>query len=47
MAHEHDTGYKLLFSDRLMVRDLVQGFIDEPWLRQLDFNTLNASTGST
>lgn len=45
MAHEHDTGYKLLFSDKLMVRDLVQGFIDEPWLRQLDFNTLERVNG--
>ena len=45
MAHEHDAGYKLLFSDKLMVRDLVQGFIDEPWLRQLDFNTLERVNG--
>jgi len=41
----HDTGYKLLFSDPLMVRDLVQGFIDEPWLQQLDFETLERVNG--
>ncbi|MFA7605206.1 MAG: Rpn family recombination-promoting nuclease/putative transposase [Rhodocyclaceae bacterium] len=45
MAHEHDTGYKLLFSDKLMVRDLVQGFIDDPWLHQLDFSTLERISG--
>ena len=45
MAQDHDTGYKLLFSDKLMVRDLVQGFIDEPWLRQLDFDTLERVNG--
>ena len=41
----HDSGYKLLFSDPLMVRDLVQGFIDDPWLRKLDFSTLEPVKG--
>ena len=41
----HDTGYKLLFSDPLMVRDLVQGFIADPWLQKLDFSTLEAFKG--
>lgn len=45
MSTPHDTGYKLLFSDKLMVRDLVQGFIDEPWLAQLDFDTLERVSG--
>ena len=45
MSTPHDTGYKLLFSDKLMVRDLVQGFIDEPWLAQLDFETLERVSG--
>lgn len=43
--HPHDTGYKLLFSDPLMVRDLVQGFVEDPWLRQLDFSTLERVNG--
>jgi hypothetical protein len=45
MTQPHDTGYKLLFSDPLMVRDLVQGFIDDPWLAQLDFGTLEKVNG--
>ncbi|MFA7605208.1 MAG: Rpn family recombination-promoting nuclease/putative transposase [Rhodocyclaceae bacterium] len=45
MPHAHDTGYKLLFSDKLMVRDLVQGFIDDPWLHRLDFDTLERVNG--
>ena len=45
MSQPHDTGYKLLFSDPLMVRDLVQGFVDDPWLQQLDFETLERVNG--
>ena len=45
MSKPHDTGYKLLFSDPLMVRDLVRGFIDDPWLHKLDFETLEAFKG--
>jgi len=45
MPTPHDSGYKLLFSDPLMVRDLVQGFIDDPWLRKLDFSTLEPVKG--
>lgn len=41
----HDSGYKLLLSDPLMVRDLVQGFIDDPWLHRLDFSTLEPVKG--
>lgn len=45
MPANHDTGYKLLFSDPLMVRDLLQGFIDDPWLARLDFSTLELVNG--
>ncbi len=45
MPAHHDTGYKLLFSDPLMVRDLLQGFIDDPWLARLDFSTLELVNG--
>jgi predicted transposase YdaD len=40
MPPSHDTGYKLLFSNPLIVRDLGQGFVDDPWLQELDFSTL-------
>ena len=36
----HDEGYKLLFSHPEMVRDLLRGFVREPWVEELDFNTL-------
>ena len=37
---EHDPSYKLLFSHREMVADLVRGFIHEDWVAALDFDTL-------
>ena len=37
---DHDGSYKLLFSQPRMVGDLIRGFISEPWVRQLDFSTL-------
>ena len=45
MPTSHDTGYKLLFSNPLIVRDLIQGFIDDPWLQKLDFSTLEPVKG--
>jgi len=45
MPTSHDTGYKLLFSNPLIVRDLVQGFVDDPWLQKLDFSTLEPFKG--
>jgi predicted transposase YdaD len=36
----HDASYKLLFSDRAMVADLLRGFVHEPWVESLDFSTL-------
>jgi predicted transposase/invertase (TIGR01784 family) len=37
---DHDTGYKMLFSHPEMVADLLQGFVHEDWVAQLDFSTL-------
>ncbi len=37
---EHDRSYKLLFSHREMVADLVRGFVREDWVAGLDFDTL-------
>lgn len=36
----HDPSYKLLFSHREMVADLVRGFVREDWVAALDFATL-------
>jgi len=33
----HDSGYKRLFSNRILFRDLVQTFVEEEWVAQLDF----------
>ncbi len=45
MPHDHDAGYRLLFSDPRLVRDLVCGFVDDPWVQQLDFDTLESVNG--
>jgi hypothetical protein len=37
---EHDKSYKKLFSHPQMIQDLLQGFVAEPWVAQLDFSTL-------
>jgi hypothetical protein len=37
---EHDKSYKKLFSHPQMIQDLLQGFVTEPWVAQLDFSTL-------
>ena len=41
---DHDGGYKLLFSHPQMVRDLLHGFVAEPWVAELDFATLERVT---
>jgi len=38
----HDESYKLLFSHSQMVADLLQGFVQAPWVAVLDFSTLKA-----
>jgi len=37
---DHDHSYKLLFSHPEMVQDLLQGFVHEAWVKELDFSTL-------
>jgi predicted transposase/invertase (TIGR01784 family) len=37
---EHQNSYKLLFSHALMIEDLLKGFVQEEWITQLDFSTL-------
>ena len=40
MTDTHDSGYHLLFSHPEMVEDLFKNFVDEPWVKRLDFSTL-------
>ncbi len=37
---QHDESYKLLFSHREMVEDLLRGFVHQPWVENVDFSTL-------
>lgn len=37
---DHDNGYKLIFSFRRVMKDLLDGFVHEDWVQQLDFDTL-------
>ena len=37
---EHDSGYHLLFSNPKLVEDLFRSFVPEPWVKHLDFATL-------
>jgi predicted transposase/invertase (TIGR01784 family) len=45
MSH-HDHSYKLLFSHPQMVQDLLQGFVHEAWVADLDFSTLERVSAS-
>jgi len=36
----HDSGYKMLFSNHEMVRQLLTSFVDEDWIHELEFATL-------
>ncbi len=46
MSHEHDSGYRYLFSAPEMVRDLILGFVPDEWLHSLDYSTLERVDGS-
>ena len=45
MSHEHDSGYRYLFSAPEMVRDLILGFVPDEWLHSLDYSTLERVDG--
>jgi len=36
----HDPAYRQFFSHPRMVRDLLQGFVHQDWVAELDFDTL-------
>jgi hypothetical protein len=42
----HDTGYRFLFSEPRMVRDLLRGFLREEWIGWLDLDTLERREGA-
>lgn len=44
--NEHDAGYRSLFTDRLMIVHLIRGFITQPWVQDLDLETLELVSGS-
>lgn len=46
MNKAHDSSYKLLFSEPEIIIDLLQGFVHEPWVKELDFSTLEKVSGS-
>ncbi len=39
-APGHDAGYKRLFSQPILVEELLRGFLHEDWIGRLDFSTL-------
>lgn len=43
---DHDNSYKNIFSHTVMVRDLLTGFVPEPWLAELNLDTLEKVSGS-
>ena len=47
MANEHDLRYKLLFSHKIIVQRFLEGFIDEPFVGQIDFDTLHEEKTNT
>jgi predicted transposase/invertase (TIGR01784 family) len=39
MKNIHDTGYKRLFSNKTIFRQLLETFVNEAWVRELDLST--------
>lgn len=37
--HIHDYGYKRRFSNVTIFRQLLESFVHEPWVKELDFST--------
>jgi hypothetical protein len=37
-ANIHDSGYKKLFSNHTIFRQLLETFVGEPWVQELDFS---------
>ena len=43
---QQDCGYKRLFAHREMVADLLTGFVREPWVAEVELDTLERVSGS-
>jgi hypothetical protein len=43
---QQDLGYKRLFAHRRMVADLLSGFVREPWVAEVELDTLERVSGS-
>ena len=43
---EHDNAYKNLFSHPKLVEDLLRGYVEEDWVAELDYRTLEICSGS-
>jgi len=39
-AHKHDVGYKKIFSNPKIVEELVASFVNESWVKDIDYTTL-------
>ena len=39
MKHLHDVGYKKLFQNKVIFRELLETFVHEEWVRAIDFDT--------
>ena len=46
MSNNYDSGYKYLFANPELVRDLILGFIPDEWLHSLDYATLERVNAS-
>jgi predicted transposase/invertase (TIGR01784 family) len=38
MPDVHDSGYKILFANRTIFRQLIETFVPEPWVKEADFD---------
>ena len=43
MADYYDHSYRQLFSHPELIRDLLEGFVHEDWIKGLDLDTLSIS----
>ena len=43
---QQDLGYKRVFAHRVMVADLLLGFVREPWVAEVEMDTLERVSGS-
>lgn len=43
---DHDGAYKNLFSNPELICGLLEGYVDEPWVDQIDLSTLEKVNGS-